>query len=450
MPDIELDVAIVGGGPAGAAMGCYLAKAGVRCAIFESETFPRAHVGESLVPSSTRVFKDLDFLSVMEEAGFPHKHGAVWTATGNANLYDHDWEGLEPDCHADIQFKERHQPGVEQNYTYHVDRGEFDHLLLRHAEKLGAAVHQGTRIKSVDFDDEGVTLHYERNREANSVRGGMVVDASGRNTFLGNQLKLKTADPVFDQFALHAWFEGLDRAAASKSDDYANHIYIHFLPISNSWIWQIPINDDATSVGVVTQKKQFQAAAKTDDGYDKFFWECVASRPELERALRNAKQLRPLRAEGDYSYAMDQICGDRWVMIGDAARFVDPIFSTGVSIALNSARFASDDIIAAVKADDFRKERFAGYEEIIRLGTHNWYEFISVYYRLNVLFTAFINDDRYRLDVLKLLQGDVYDDAEPAVLKKMREIVTEVETNKAHPWHKLLGDLTAKTVCPGY
>src|SRR6201999_2328569 len=112
---------------------------------------------------------------------------------------------------------------------------------------------------------------------------------------------------------------------------------------------------------------------------DAFFWETVGSRPELHDALKKATQLRPFKEEGDYSYAMTQICGDRFVMIGDAARFVDPIFSTGVSIALNSARFASRDIIKAAEAGDYRKERFATFESTIRRGVKNWYDFITLY-----------------------------------------------------------------------
>src|SRR5438876_5186460 len=119
-PDFE--VGIIGGGPAGSSMAAYLAKAGVNCVVFERELMPRPHVGESLVPSSTRVFKDLDFLPVLEEYKFPHKLGAVWTAAKGKNAYQHDWEGLAPDCEADIRFEERSQPGIDQNYTYHVDR----------------------------------------------------------------------------------------------------------------------------------------------------------------------------------------------------------------------------------------------------------------------------------------------------------------------------------------
>jgi FADH2 O2-dependent halogenase len=175
-----------------------------------------------------------------------------------------------------------------------------------------------------------------------------------------------------------------------------------------------------------------------------------STRPELCEGLRKAVQLRPFKDEGDYSYAMKQICGDRFVLIGDAARFVDPIFSTGVSIALNGARFASRDILHAAERGDYRKPSFANYETTMRRGTNNWYNFISVYYRLNVFFTAFILDPRYRLDVLKLLQGDVYDEEEPAVLAKMRDTVSQVERNPKHPWHNLLGDLTADAFRPAF
>ena len=152
--------------------------------------------------------------------------------------------------------------------------------------------------------------------------------------------------------------------------------------------------------------------------------------------------MHAFKDEGDYSYAMKQVTGDRWMMVGDAGRFVDPIFSTGVSIALNSSRFAHKNVIAALEKNDFSRASFSEFENKIRLGTKNWYEFISVYYRLNVLFTYFVGDPRYRLDVLKLLQGDVYDDAAPPVLEKMKKMVSEVEQNVKHPWHKSLGDMT--------
>jgi 1H-pyrrole-2-carbonyl-[peptidyl-carrier protein] chlorinase len=445
----DFDVGIIGGGPAGSSMAAYLAKAGVKCVVIEREIFPRPHVGESLVPSSTRVFNELDFMSTLDNAGFPKKYGAAWSASSaNARIYDHGWEGLEADSYADIEFKDRDQPGVNRPYTFHVDRGLFDNLLLQHAQKLGATVYEGVPVTSVDFpegDFPCINVTIGQRSVPISVR--MVVDASGRRTLVGNQLKWKVMDKVFDQYALHTWFGDYDRSVMAMSPDRLDYIFIHFLPISNSWVWQIPITDSVTSIGVVTQKKNF-AGSKADR--QKFFWDCLGSRPELHDALKQANQIRPLKEEGDYSYAMKQIVGDNVVLVGDAARFVDPIFSTGVSIALNSSRFAHRDILGALETGNFSRQSFKTYEDTLRRGTRNWYNFITVYYRLNVLFTAFIRDPRYRLDVLKLLQGDVYDEDEPEVLTRMRDIVTQVESNPNHIWHSSLGDLTHNAFTPTF
>jgi FADH2 O2-dependent halogenase len=381
----------------------------------------------------------------MEEAKFPHKFGAVWTANEQARHYNVDWEGLNPDSHVEVRFDERAQPGVNKNYTFHVDRGLFDLLLLQHANKLGAAVYEGVKVSGVDFSEQRPSVRFTMGRKEMAVTVKMVVDASGRQTFLGNQLKLKIKDPLFDQFAIHTWFSDFDRLALAKSQEHGDYIYIHFLPTTNSWMWQIPITDRVTSIGVVTQKQHF-AGSKQDR--ENFFWNAISTRPQLWQALRNAKQVKGFKEEGDYSYSMRQICGDRFMLVGDAGRFVDPIFSTGVSIALNSSRFAHQDILGALERDDFSRSSFENFETTIGRGTKNWYDFINVYYRLNVLFTYFITDRKYRLDVLKLLQGDVYDEAAPPVLAKMQLMVADVEKNPKHPWHELLVDLTANAFRP--
>jgi flavin-dependent dehydrogenase len=441
----DFDVAIIGGGPAGSTAASYLVGAGLSVVLFESETFPREHVGESLIPATTPVFQDIGVMHKIEEAGFPKKYGAAWTTAQSQRVANSNFTNLSGDWRtAEIKFSERDQPGVDQDYTFHVDRGVFDAILLKHAESRGATVFNGVRVRKVNFDDPDlVTLTTRVGPREVDFTARMVVDASGRQTMLGRQLKVKVPDPVFDQYAIHAWFEGLDRTALAADPDEADYIFIHYLPIKDSWVWQIPITDTITSVGVVTQKKRFAEAGSDREG---FFWDFIGSRPELCKELRQSTQVRPLKTEGDYSYSMEEICGDRFVLIGDAARFVDPIFSSGVSVAVNSARIASHDIIAAHKAGDFSKERFALYEKRLRRAVRNWYEFISIYYRLNILFTAFVKDPQYRLDVLKMLQGDVYDDEEPKALVAMREVVEAVENDPEHLWHPYLGTLRVNTV----
>ena len=271
--------------------------------------------------------------------------------------YVHDLDGLAPDCNVDIRFEERLQQGIDRpNYTYHVDRGKFD--LHAAAARQQAGSNCLRRRESCLASTSVPRNHWFGSpwgRKEMSVSCKMVVDASGRKTFLGNQLKLKVQDTVFDQYAIHSWFDGYDRKVFAKRDTNLDYIYIHFLPISNTWIWQIPITDTVTSLGVVTQKKNF---AKSKEDREKFFWETVGSRPLIEETLRKSNRIRPFKDEGDYSYAMKQLCGDRWMMVGDAGRFVDPIFSTGVSIALNSSRFAHKDILSALETNDFSRAEF--------------------------------------------------------------------------------------------
>src|SRR5215470_13238139 len=227
MSHFDFDVGIIGGGPAGAATAAYLAKAGLSCVVFERELFPRPHVGESFVPASTRVFKEIDFLEKMDQAQFPRKYGAAWTTNGKGPVYTDSVEGLEADCHVGIRYEEREQLGVDRNYTFHVDRGKFDLMLLQHAHQLGATVYEGIRVQHVDFTESGQPhIHFEVGKKNVHMNVRHVVDASGRRTLLGNQLKLRIQDPVFDQYALHTWFDGYDRGGLSTDPSQSDHLFV--------------------------------------------------------------------------------------------------------------------------------------------------------------------------------------------------------------------------------
>lgn len=414
-------IVIIGGGPAGSVAGCYLSMAGVPNMILDSAVHPRAHVGESLVTATTRIFEEIGFLDVMESEGFVRKYGASWhPSKGGASL--------------NVKFSEIKQEGINQDYTYQVDRSKFDMLLLKHAENLGSSVSQGTRVKKVLFDgDKACGVQVLLGGQSVDIPARAVIDASGRGTILGSQLQLKEADSNFNQFAVHAWFKNIDRG------NRPNDIHIHFLPIKRGWVWQIPITDSITSVGVVAEKKIFKSGRRDHAAW---FHEMIQGATGIARAIDGARQVNEFKVEADYSYKMSKFVGDGWVLVGDAARFVDPIFSSGVSVAMHSSKLAVTQLLEALDKDDLSMDMLRPYETTLKKGTEIWYEFITLYYRLLPIFTVFISKPEYRLDVIRLLQGDVYDEHSSPVLTSMREFIDAVENTEGHMLRPYLdGDL---------
>lgn len=417
------EVIIIGGGPAGSVLGSYLSKAGISNLIIDKAIHPRPHVGESLVTSTTRAFQDIGFLNTMENEGFVRKYGAAWHPTSARGEFA-------------IKFAEFPQPGIDQDHTYHVDRSKFDLLLLKHAQGLGSDVIQGVSVNEVLFDENdfarGVRISISGHDMELPAR--FVVDASGRNTLLGGQRGLREKDPIFRQFAVHAWFENLDRGTGET----AEYIHIYFIPVERGWVWQIPITDAVTSVGVVAEREVFK---KYGNRTEEYFWDHVQMSPDLAAAMSRAKSVTEFRTEADYSYSMNRFVGNGWMLVGDAARFVDPIFSSGVSIACESAKFASEAITKALEQNDVSEQMLVAYESKVKSGVTVWYEFIRLYYKLMHLFTYFIDSREHRLQVLQLLQGEVYDREEVPVLDSMRAMVRTVEQTPGHIWAPHLTDV---------
>jgi FADH2 O2-dependent halogenase len=263
----------------------------------------------------------------------------------------------------------------------------------------------------------------------------VLVDASGRSTLLGNQLKLKQKDPIFNQYAVHAWFKDLDKGDGPTAD----FIHIYFLPVERGWVWQIPITEEITSVGVVAERDVFRESKLDLEAY---FNKYTRTNVDLARTMSTAVRVNDYKTEGDYSYCMDKFVGNGYMMIGDAARFVDPIFSSGVSIALYGAKYAANQIVKAFETNDFSAATFYPYEERSRAGVAIWYEFIRLYYKLLPLFTHFIQSKEHRLQVLQLLQGEVYDRNEVPVLQAMRNYVEAVERSDNHLFKKQLTSIS--------
>jgi len=408
---------IIGGGPAGSTLAAFLARAGVQTLLLESERHPREHVGESMVTATTRIFSELGFLPTMEREGFVRKYGASWHAVGSSSPLR-------------VVFAEVDQPGIDQNYTYQVDRARFDKLLLDHARGFGARVREETQVRRVLFEgDRAAGVEIEGAAGPERIAAPMVFDASGRRTLLGAQLRLKRPDPNFDQFAVHGWFRGVDRGA-NPSD-----IHIHFLPVRRGWVWQIPITDEITSVGVVAERAEFLKGKRRHEAW---FAELCAGAPGIAAAMAAAEAVKPLKVEADYSYEMTALAGDGWMLVGDAARFVDPIFSSGVSVAMHGAKFAAEAYLEGRAQGRLDAEAFAPYVARLRAGTAIWYEFITLYYRLMPVFTRFISHPRHRAQVIQLLQGDVYDRRSAPVLEEMRRFVETVEGAEDHLLHDRL------------
>ncbi len=415
----ETTVVVVGGGPAGSAAGSYLAKAGVDHVILERERFPRHHVGESLVGATNRVLNEIGVLDKLDQEGFVHKRGAVWVPKSGRNI-------TELTILPDPRFG-----GLD--YTFHVDRARFDKILLDHAASLGSCVAEETVVTEVLTEGERVTgVKARRNGEVQEIRARFVIDASGRGTFLGSRFRLKRKDPIFDQYAVYSYFKGVDRGR----QETANYIHIHFLPTRRGWCWQIPISPELSSIGVVTERADFKRDGRDPAAY---FKRHIQTQPELSRRLADATQTDVFRVDGDYSYSMDKLSGPGFVLIGDAARFVDPIFSSGVSVALRSAKFAVDALIPALRGERSEEEARAEYEANLSAGIRTWYDFIRIYYKLQNLFTHYLRKDAYRPELTRLLQGDVYNPDEITVLDRLREDIRKIEST---PGHVMQADLT--------
>lgn len=405
-------VVIIGGGPAGLTLGCYLARADIPCVILERAHHPRPHVGESLMPSTVRVFREIGFLPVMEAAEFPRSGGVVY--------HPRSGDAIE------IAYSEFPQEGVEQGYTYHVDRSKFDLLLMKHAENLGCRIVQGVGVKEVAFDEgRAIGVHAQLPDQEVFIPARVVVDAGGRAAKLGRQLGLRRDHPDLDQFALHAWFLDVDRGR--RATEFYTHVY--FLPQLRGWAWRAPINDEITSIGLVSSKATYQTSGLA---VEDFFARGLEMNKALAKATRAAVRINDLKGEANYSYKLDKVCGDGWLAVGDAARFIDPIFSSGVGVALHGARAAAEQIQAALRAGDVSREALLPYEEQLAASGRIWDEFIGFFYRLLPAFTHVVLSPQYRLSVLRLIQGEVLPDTEVQVLDEMRRIVHSVEQSEDH------------------
>jgi flavin-dependent dehydrogenase len=325
-PPESCDVAIIGGGPAGSAAGTRLAQAGLRVTILEKEKFPRFAIGESLLPHGNDLLEEIGVWEKLESAGFLRKYGAEF-ATADGERSHRLWFGdnLAP----------RHE------FTYQVERASFDELLLCHARENGCTVHEETRVTSLsDPDAQQMTLQVEGPDGPRELTARWVVDASGRCAFAGSRAGLRRrVTQKARRVAIYAHFEGAVRHEGKAE----GHITI--VRTTGGWFWLIPLAGDRMSVGLVLPASQVRGG--TAEELAAAFDEALTQAPAAAARLQNARRTTPLRATGDYSWKFGSFATCRILLTGDAAGFVDPIFSSGVMLALRSGLRAADLLLKA-------------------------------------------------------------------------------------------------------
>jgi 1H-pyrrole-2-carbonyl-[peptidyl-carrier protein] chlorinase len=387
----DADVIIIGGGPGGAALGTYMARDGHKTLLIEKDIHPRDHVGESLTPSTNLIFEEIGFLDTLNDARFIHKPGTGWNAPRSPL-----WKFVE------IWLFEYPIPNAPQPYTYNVERDAMDTLLLRHAHDNGVRVLQGVKVQDVLFEGDravGVRARVGDGWERD-LYAKVIVDATGRRALLANKLKTKHKDPSFNQFCIYSWFEGVKQ----PPERLEGFTLFYFIGLNQAWTWHIPLRHGKSSMGIVMDKEDFQ---KTGKSYEEFFYSLVERNRTFKHAMQDAVRVRPWWVEGDYSYKIDRFSGPGWLLVGDALRFVDPIFSSGVDVALFSAKYAYETITEAWRTGN-EAAAFGRYQDRVETGVDVWYELISMFYKLQNLLTRYATSPRTREMIVRTLQGNPY------------------------------------------
>jgi flavin-dependent dehydrogenase len=396
------DVVVIGGGPAGSTISSILSQRGVKVDLYEREVFPRFHIGESLIPETYWVLKRIGMLDKMKASPFVKKFSVQFVnAAGkeSAPFYFHDNKPHE--C----------------SQTWQVIRSEFDMMMLNHAAELGATVHQPARVNEVLFDGDravGVRVQ-DADGKSKTVMAKVVVDASGQSTMLQNKLKLRTWDPILNKGAIWSYFEGSYR---DTGRDEGATIVIQ-TGNKKGWFWYIPQHDNTCSVGVVAP---FDYLFKGRGSHEEVFNEEVEACPGVKRRIENAKRVVGFFATKDYSYRSKQAAGDGWVLIGDAFGFLDPLYSSGVLLALKSGELAGDAIADGLAKGDTSAAQLGAWSDKFNKGVDRMRRLVCEYYD-GFSFGRFIKTyPHLRNTITDLLIGDLFEDRVDEVWEPMEKM----------------------------
>jgi len=350
------DVAIIGGGPAGSTAAALLALASRRVIVFEREKFPRFHIGESLLPFSMKAFTRLGLHEKFSRAGFMKKFGG-------------EIVGACSESGTKFYFKDGYRS--QTDHAYQVTRGDFDKVLLDHAVECGAEIHEETSVDQVEFSNDEVELGIKYNGSFHSIRARYVIDASGRTSVLGRKFKIKKTYDHLQKLSIFAHYDGVWRA---EGIDGTLTVLIRAI---DRWFWLIPLSAERTSVGVVLDSEAFRnSKLRAED----FLEQALSEQPIIAKRITDARRVSQVYVEADFSYRSARLHGDRWLLAGDAAGFIDPIFSSGVFLAVFSGELCADVLNEVLDHPRKARRLFAGYERAVNRAMDIYLRFVNAWY----------------------------------------------------------------------